>query len=377
MKGQRKQSVSLTVASLVMLFSLVAGTWSIANGAEAALGVLPAANNAVIPTFSILSVSADNTVTIRTANFPANNTFNVLMNYMGTRGVGGYQVTTLNSGAGGTIDATFNIPTQLRGQYQIAIRLESPSSGYFAYNWFYNNTSGGIPPTGPTLTPGPTQPPFRVPTFTITAVTRDVSVSVRTANFPPNDTFVVRMHYMGTRGVGGTQVGTLTTGAGGQLDATYNIPDYLKGQYQVAIRFESPTSGYFSYNWFYNNTAGGIPPTGPTVTPGPSPTPGPTSTPFVTPTFRITGVVRDSSVTIQTGTFPANDTFVVRMHYMGTRGVGGTQVGTFNSGTGASQTATFNIPDYLKGQYQIAIRLESPTSGYFSYNWFYNNTVVP
>jgi hypothetical protein len=44
------------------------------------------------------------------------------------------------------------------------------------------------------------------------------------------------------------------------------------------------------------------------------------------------------------------------------------------SGAGGSQTFTYTIPDWLKGQYQIAIRMQSPTSGFFAYNWFYNAT---
>jgi hypothetical protein len=54
--------------------------------------------------------------------------------------------------------------------------------------------------------------------------------------------------------------------------------------------------------------------------------------------------------------------------------VGGVKVDTVNSGTGGAQTYTFTIPDSLKGDSRIAIRLQSPTSGYFSYNWFYNST---
>jgi hypothetical protein len=94
-----------------------------------------------VPTFSIKAVVRNSTVTIVTSNLPANDTFAVKMNYMGTRGVNGYQVATLASGSGGTQTLTYNTPTQLYGQRQIAIRLESTSgSGYYAYNWFYNNT---------------------------------------------------------------------------------------------------------------------------------------------------------------------------------------------------------------------------------------------
>jgi len=364
MKGEKKKSFVSVVISLMLLFVLICGTWSPAFAA----GILPSQKGAqaafVIPTFNITSVDPHNTVTITTYNFPAGDTFTVLMNTIGTRGVGGTAVATVNSGAGGTFTATFTIPAWLHGQGRIAIRLESPTSGYFSYNWFWN-TSGGIPVTGPTPAP------FVTPTFSIQSVVANSTVTIKTANFPANDTFIVLMNFMGTRGVGGTQVASIDTGAGGTLTMTFNIPASLAGQQQIAIRLESPTSGYFSFNWFWNNTTGDIPVTGPTPTPGPTPT---TAPPFVIPTFSITGVVTDTSVTIQTANFPAGDTFTVTMGDYGTRGVGGINAGTFNSGTGGTQTATSNIPAGMAGKSRIAIRLQSPTSGYFSYNWFWNST---
>jgi hypothetical protein len=84
-------------------------------------------------------------------------------------------------------------------------------------------------------------------------VERDTSVTIRTANFPAGQAFTVRMGAMGTRGVGGVVVATTDSGTGGTLEATYSIPEALKGSYQIAIRLESP-SGYYSYNWFYNST---------------------------------------------------------------------------------------------------------------------------
>jgi hypothetical protein len=84
-------------------------------------------------------------------------------------------------------------------------------------------------------------------------------------------------------------------------------------------------------------------------------------------------VVKETSVTILTANFPASDTFNVTMGAYGTQGIGGISVGTVNSGAGGSFTATFNIPAALIGSNKIAIRLQSSTSGYYSYNWFYNN----
>ena len=166
-----------------------------------------AAVPAAIPTFSIISVSTDKSVTINTYNFPANDTFEVTMGVMGSKAINGTLITTVNSGAGGTFTATYNIPSGLKGLYQIAIRLQSPSSGFYAYNWFYNNTSGGTgsPVTGTT------------PTFSISSVDVDNTVTILTSNFPANDTFDVRMGPIGTRAVNGTLVKTISSGSADPL----------------------------------------------------------------------------------------------------------------------------------------------------------------
>lgn len=90
-----------------------------------------------IPTFIIASVVSDQSVTIRTANFPANQRFDILMGAYGTKGINGTYVTSAQSGNGGSFTATYQIPANLRGADRIAIRLQSPS-GYYSYNWFFN-----------------------------------------------------------------------------------------------------------------------------------------------------------------------------------------------------------------------------------------------
>lgn len=364
MKGQKKQSYALMLASLIMLVVLIGGNWSSAL-ASAPLSPQTARAAYTIPTFSIVSVEADETVTIQTYNFPAGDTYHVLMGYIGTQGIGGTEVATIDSGSGGSFTQTFNIPDYLAGQERIAIRLESWVTGYYSFNWFWNSAGGSIPVTGPTPYPYS----YYYPTFSITGVVRDDTVSIRTANFPANDTFNITMGVMGTRGIGGISVGTFSSNAGGTLTATFDIPAALIGLSQVSIRLESPTSGYYAYNWFWNSTAGDIPVTGATATPGPTPTSLP---PQLIPTISIVSVVADSTVTIQTANYPANDNYVVTMGLFGTRGVGGIQVASFNSGAGGTQTATFTIPAALYNEDRIAIRLQSPTSGYYSFNWFYN-----
>ncbi len=53
------------------------------------------------------------------------------------------------------------------------------------------------------------------PTITIISVVPEQSVNIQTNNYPPNQTFVVRMNYMGTLGLDGEVVGNLESGTGG------------------------------------------------------------------------------------------------------------------------------------------------------------------
>lgn len=201
------------------------------------------------PTFSIVSVVADTSVTIKTSNLPANDEFRVLMAKRGNRAIGGIKVTSFETGTGGSKTFTFSIPAELAGLYQIAIRIESKTgSGYFAYNWFYNNTTSGTggQPTGYS----------GYPTIRILSVVKDATVTVRLVNLPKNDEFRVLMGYYGTRGVGGIKVTSIDTQGGGNQTFTFDIPADLQGLKRIAIRIESKTgSGYFAYNWFYNNNA--------------------------------------------------------------------------------------------------------------------------
>jgi hypothetical protein len=90
------------------------------------------------------------------------------------------------------------------------------------------------------------------PTIRITDVDEDRNVTITGANFPPNDSLNVFLNTNGTKGIDGILVGTSTTNASGELIDIYTIPAYLRGQTIIAIRLESPTSGYYAYNWFLN-----------------------------------------------------------------------------------------------------------------------------
>jgi hypothetical protein len=88
--------------------------------------------------FSISSVEEDEWVKIRTSNLPANVTFDVLMGKSGSKGVNGIKVGTLADDDGGSVRATFDIPSQLQGRSKLDIRLENKSLGISYYLTFKN-----------------------------------------------------------------------------------------------------------------------------------------------------------------------------------------------------------------------------------------------
>jgi len=340
---------------------------------------------ASVPITEITGVVADDSVSIHAYNFPANTDFTVTMGPMGTRGVNGYVVGAVNSGASGSFNATFDIPSELYGSHQISIRLQSGGYyPYYSYNWFYNNTTG-------TTTPPPVVPPDTpaytgVPTFKISAVQRNQSVTIQTNNFPADQTFNVTMGPMGTRGINGVAVGTLESGAGDVLTKTFTIPPELYDYAQISIRAQTAQAyPYYAYNWFWNNDAnvamaeagtGGEPSDTASETES---EPGSSSQVvyYGIPVISVTEVVKDQEVTFQTYNYPSNMDFSVTMGPMGTQGVNGIHVGDFNSGAGGSFPVTMPIPTELAGSYQIAIRTQSghPSPyAFYSYNWFYNNT---
>lgn len=309
------------------------------------------------PTFSISEVKTDESVTILTNNMPANKNFNVLMGEIGTKGIDGIVVATLNSDKGGSFLATFPIPEQLKGRAQIAIRLEGTDNPYYAYNWFWNDAKDG---TWPEDYP-PAQPPTcacNIPTFSIKSVVKGEDVTITTYNFPKNMEFTVLMGKMWTRGINGIEVATLNSGEGGSFEATFDIPEELANEERIAIRLEG-TGGYYAYNWFWNNTAS---------TPPAEPVDGYSGYPY----FFITAVEKDTTVSIKAYNLPEDTDFTVLMGKMWTMGINGIEVTTLNSGEGGTLEATFEIPAELAGEQRIAIRLQGEV--YYAYNWFWNNT---
>jgi hypothetical protein len=208
------------------------------------------------PTFDISAVSSGSSVTVLTHNMPAGQAFTVRMGAYGTLGIGGTVVGT-TSDSGGSYSTTFAIPAGLASNSKIAIRMDGPT-GLYAFNWFYNNTtsSAATPVPYATALPGPTPVPgyYGYPSFYINSVVKDSKVTISAYNFPPGQTFNVRMGAYGTLGIGGTLVTSVDTGSGGNFSATYDIPAALAGSSKIAIRLETGNGYYYAFNWFYNNS---------------------------------------------------------------------------------------------------------------------------
>ena len=207
--------------------------------------------------FAVSSVTQNTSVTIRTHNFPSNVLFKAKM---GRSSGGGYvwvDLPDVDSGAGGSFDVTFNIPSQLQGASQLVVRLsQNKKNGKtFTQDGWFSNVSGGSGTGGR----GVIYDPYNyyrgtIPTIWIVSVVRNSSVTIRTANFPANTNFQVLMGPIGARGFG-YHVTTFNSGAGGAMTLTFPIPPQLYGSHQISIRTQNNWTGHFSYNWFFNNTA--------------------------------------------------------------------------------------------------------------------------
>lgn len=202
------------------------------------------------PSFSIKAVDAGKTVTILAKDFPKSHDFVVRMGKYGTLGIGGIVAAEVTSSDTGAFEATFPIPADLAAEKVIAIRLDAKTGGWYAYNWFYNTAA----PVEPTPEPTP-EPVVKYPSFSIVAVVKDTSVTISGINFPADTDFTVLMGKMWTQGINGIEVAEFNSGAGGAIEATFNVPAALVGETRIAIRTQAKTGSWYAYNWFWNSTA--------------------------------------------------------------------------------------------------------------------------
>jgi len=216
---------------------------------------LPGTVSAAYPTFDIIDVKADQSVTIRTYNFPANMRFIIRMDVSasGNRAENGIAVAELNTGLGGSFEATIMIPAQLKGTSTIAIRLDS-AEGFFAYNWFTNRTSDVVQPVPIPVTGAK-------PYLTFTDVKANESVTVEARNLPANTTFTVRVGPYSTFFRDYVTAPSIRSDANGYAVWTISLPSVVKNVEMITVRIDG--SGRYAFNAFKNvtggTTGGGIP----------------------------------------------------------------------------------------------------------------------
>jgi hypothetical protein len=204
--------------------------------------------------FRVVNVEKDTSVTIRTFNMPSN----VMMDVKIGRSVNGQYEwikldPPLDTDRGGSFNVQYGIPLAFAGESNLAIRVVQvkKNGNKFNYTDHFANVDGGIGTGGPG---NGAWNPWGIPTIWIASVKRNQSVTFTTHNFPPNMDFQVRMGPMGTMGIGGYVVDTFNSGAGGTMTVTVPIPAALANSPQISIRTQNNWSGYYSYNWFFNNT---------------------------------------------------------------------------------------------------------------------------
>jgi hypothetical protein len=232
--------------------------------------------------FSVVGVQQDTSVTINAYNFPSNVFFNVKIGRSSGAVYDWKDLPNLDTGNGGNFQAVINIPSEFKGVNQLVLRLvQAKKNGkVFQVDQWFSNVPGAPGYGGRTNNNNPSNynpnnynpnnynqnsyNPYNynnsgyggygcIPTIWIASVNRNSTVTVQTNNFPPNTDFQVLMGPMGTLGYG-YYVSTFNSGGGGAMTLTFPIPPQLYGAYQVSIRTQNQWSGYYSYNWFYNNT---------------------------------------------------------------------------------------------------------------------------
>ena len=106
----KKRHILVIVMLLAMLFPAVVGISKV---------------QAAYPSFTISEVKKDESVTILTQDMPKNLDWKVLMGEYNTKGEKGIEAATFNSGAGGSMSATVNIPAALKGRAMISSVLRA------------------------------------------------------------------------------------------------------------------------------------------------------------------------------------------------------------------------------------------------------------
>jgi hypothetical protein len=204
-------------------------------------------------TIEILAVRQGESVTVRARNFPESRMFVVRINRFGTQGIDGEIVATVNSGASGSFDGIYIIPTSLANEERLTIRMDS-ASGYHTFTTFVNQSQpAAATPTVPPPPPGeaPGDPNAQKPRLVILAVAENQWVKVRAERLPPNLHYTIRVGTFSNFFKDYQVMGAVNSGAGGDIEFIVNLPEVVFGVEMVTIRIDGDQKS-FAYNAFKN-----------------------------------------------------------------------------------------------------------------------------
>jgi hypothetical protein len=192
--------------------------------------------------FEIASVKADESVTIRTVDFPVRTNFTAIMGKATNKAVNGVVSTEFNSGDGGEFEIVLPIPDEVKGVRIIGIRIES-KDGYQGYNWFFNRTQTSMIPD-----------PNLKPDITFSNVKKNTSVDVKAINLPPLTMFRVRVGPYDTFYSNYTSVDMVTTDGNGSASYTISLGANVKDEEFISVRMDG--GGTYLFGTFQNIDGG-------------------------------------------------------------------------------------------------------------------------
>ncbi len=198
----------------------------------------------VILAFDVIAVKGDESVTIRTKNFPVRTKFQVLMGRAEVKPFEGEVVEAeWNSTTGGKQEITLSIPEALKGRRILAVRLVS-KDGYRADNWFFNRDQAA-----------PADQAIK-PELAFTQVEKNTSVTVTGKNLMPNAAFRVRVGPYSTFYRDYATLPSVTSAADGTISFQITLPEKAKDAENIMVRLDSGAN--YVYNVFQNVDGGGV-----------------------------------------------------------------------------------------------------------------------
>ena len=216
--------------------------------AIAMMAVIVTTAYAAVPSVSFYSIVENESVTVRTSDFPSGHTFHVYMGENGTMGIGGKLVSKITTGEGGAFLAKFFIPEELSDEDIIAVRFESVTdSKYHHYNWFFNETAIG---SASSISSGTTynNVGYGVPAFDVLSVSKGSTVTIRTRFFPSQQRYAVFMKDGALADITWYEVQGIETGEGNSQTITIAVPEALRYSEKWAIKLYNVNDGSYWYN---------------------------------------------------------------------------------------------------------------------------------